>query len=412
MKELHLSEFKKDALRELGNMSASHAANSLSEILGGKVEVAAPDLNVIRIKNLAEIVGGEDKEIIPVYSRLYGGLSGSVILFFSKQYKPEKVKQMSENMMSALARAMARFFGVDIQPATVVLPADKPSFIINYLIGKLGRGVEKAVFFSTNFLYSDSVVCHFFLSLNYDDINYIMKAQVPEFTREYSNFSDMLETFEKLKNIELKLYQIFKETKIPAAEVRSFLRNFNDSTLIEEALYTRLVEMLTTCGIGGAISITRKAPLELVFTIEDCNICKVTPKEAQGNTCYTTSTTLGRIFSELLKIGCEVREVQCAKNESKACVHQVNMEQLDVFQILPEEKDLELLSSISQEAMTLERLSEESMGAVNVLKQYELVDINNGKVALTELGRIFLTFAQNKPTQEQTFVEEKPPWKS
>lgn len=411
MRELHLSEFKKDALRELGNMSASHAANSLSEMLGGKVEVTAPDLNVIRIRNLTDVMSG-DEVVIPVYSRLYGGLSGSVILFFSNRYKPESVKRMSDGMMASLARAMARFFGVEVKPATVVLPAGKPASVVDYLRDKLGRGVEKAVFFRTNFLHSDSIICHFLLSLNYDDINYIMKAQVPEFTTEYADFSSMLETFERLKSIELRLYEIFKETKIPAEEVRSFLRNFNDSTLVNEALYTRLVGILTACNIGGDISISRKAPLELVFTVKDCNICRITPTATKGNVCYTTSTTLGRIFSELLKIGCEVREIECAKNNGKACIHHVSMEQLDVFQLLPQDRDLEILSSLNNEAIPLKRLSEESLGAINVYRQYGITEIEDGKAALTELGRIFLTFAQNKPSEEPSLAEEKPPWKS
>ncbi len=410
MKELYLSEFKKDALKELGNMSASHAANALSEMLGGKVNVTAPDLNVVKISNMGEVVEG-DEDVIPVYSRLFGGISGSVIMLFASRYGPEKVEQWSSGMMLSLGNAMSRFFGVSLKPTVTVLPAGKPSSILDYLRSKLGKGVEKAIFFRTRFMHSSSTVCHFFLSLNYDDVSYIMKAQIPEFTEEYGSFSELLETFEKLKVVEIKLYDILKNTRVPKEEIRSFLRNFDPDDVKEEALYKRLVDILSGCDIGEGITISRISPLELLFRVEDCNVCKIIPASKKGNICYTTTTTLGRIFSELLGIGCEVREVECAKNSADACVHQVSMEQLDVFHVLPEGDDIEFLERLADTA-ELPNLPSRELRIADVYAQYGVTTMKDGIVTLTDLGRIFLTFAKNKPREENPASEEKPPWES
>jgi chemotaxis protein CheY-P-specific phosphatase CheC len=411
MKELFLSEFKKDALRELGNMCASHAANSLSEMLGGRVDVTAPELNVVRIGNLGEVVTG-DEEVISVYSRIFGGISGSVIMLFTPRYGLEKVEKLSGRMMLSLADAMSRFFGVTLKPSVAVLPAGKPATILDYLRSRLGKEVEKAVFFRTSFLHQGEAVCHFFLSLNYEDINYIMKAQIPEFTEEYVNFSSMLETFEKLKGVEFRLYEVLRNARVLEEEVRSFLRNFDPEELAEETLYHRLVEILTECNIGGDISIIRTAPLEVVFEVKDCRICRITPTSRGRNTCYTTTTTLGRIFSELLGIGCEVKEVECAKNKGSACIHQVSMEQLDVFQILPLREDLVFLDRVSTESVDLISLSQDDIKTADLYAHYGIIGMDDGRVSLTDLGKIFLTFAQNKSPKGEVVPENKPPWAS
>lgn len=411
MKELYLSEFKKDALKELGNMSASHAANALSELLGEKVDVTAPDLNVVRISNMGNVVNG-DEEVIPVYSRLFGGISGSVIMLFTTRFGPEKVEQWSSGMMLSLGEAMSRFFGVSLKPTVTILPTGKPSSILDYLRSKLGKGVEKAVFFRTSFMHEDAAICHFFLSLNYDDISYIMKAQIPEFTEEYGSFSELLETFEKLKGVEIKLYEVLKNTRVPREEIRSFMRNFDPDDIRDEALYKRLMDILSSCGIGKGITIYKEAPLELLFRVEDCNVCKITPATKQGNTCYTTTTTLGRIFSELLGIGCEVREMECAKNKASACVHQVSMEQLDVFQVLPQDDDIEFLSGLATDDVGLDSLSPEELRIADIYAHYGVTTIKDGIVTLTDLGKIFLTFAKNKPSEKASAPEDKPPWES
>lgn len=411
MKELYLSEFKKDALKELGNMCASHAANALSEMLGGKVDVTAPDLNVVRIKDMGKVVRGE-KNVIPVYSRLFGGISGSVIMLFTPKYGPDKVERLSKGMIGSLGKAMSNFFGVSLKPSAAVLPLGKPAAVLDYLRSRLGKGVDRAVFFSTSFIHEGSAACHFFLSLNYDDISYIMQAQIPEFTEEYGSFSDLLETFEKLKGIEVKLYDVLKNTRVSEDEVRSFLKNFDPDALQEEALYKRLVHILVRCGIGEGVTISRVSPLELMFRVEKCNVCKITPKSKGKNTCYTTTTTLGRIFSELLGIGCEVREAECAKNNADACVHHVALEQLDVFQVLPGEKDVEFLTAISSTTRELTSLSPAELRTADVYAHYGVTSVEDGVVGLTDLGRIFLTFAQNKPAEKAAVAEEKPPWET
>jgi chemotaxis protein CheC len=409
MKDLYLSEFKKDALKELGNMCASHAANALSEMLGGKVDVTAPELNVVRIKDMGTVVRGRE-EVIPVYSRLFGGISGSVIMLFTPTYGQGKVERLSRAMIGSLGKAMSSFFGVALRPSVAVLPVGSPAAVLDYLRSKLGRGVDKAVFFSTTFHHDGAKACHFFLSLNYDDISYIMRAQIPEFTEEYGSFSDLLETFEKLKGIEVKLYDVLRNTRISKEEIRSFLRNFDPDALPGEALYKRLVHILSSCGIGDGISISRLSPLELVFRVEECNVCKITPVSEGKNSCYTTTTTLGRIFSELMGIGCEVREAECAKNNADACIHHVTMEQLDVFQILPLEDDFEFLAPLSAMSRELTSLSPSELRTADIYAHYGVTSMEDGAVGLTDLGRIFLTFAQNKPAEKAAAPEDKPPW--
>ena len=56
---MNLNEQQLDALRELGNIGASHAATSLSQMLMSEVHMTVPEVNIIDISDISEYFGDE-----------------------------------------------------------------------------------------------------------------------------------------------------------------------------------------------------------------------------------------------------------------------------------------------------------------------------------------------------------------
>ena len=51
----HLSDLQKDALKELGNIGAGHAATALSQLLNATIKLGEPTIEVIKFRDVSDI---------------------------------------------------------------------------------------------------------------------------------------------------------------------------------------------------------------------------------------------------------------------------------------------------------------------------------------------------------------------
>lgn len=81
-----------EALKELANIGAAHAATSLSQIIGSEIRMAVPDLNLLDVSRLGDVMG-DDMATMLVIFQLQGDLprGGFLILHFS----PESAAKMA-----------------------------------------------------------------------------------------------------------------------------------------------------------------------------------------------------------------------------------------------------------------------------------------------------------------------------
>lgn len=75
-----LTEKHLDALREVGNIGAAHAATSLSMLLQRQVRIAVPTVQVLAFDHVANAVGGAEDVVVGTYFRIGGDFPGN--LFF------------------------------------------------------------------------------------------------------------------------------------------------------------------------------------------------------------------------------------------------------------------------------------------------------------------------------------------
>ncbi len=80
-----LSDEQIDALKEVGTIGAGHAANALSQLAGRKIIISVPEVKVISLKEVVELVGPPENLAAVVYMNLMGDTQGKSLLIFSKR---------------------------------------------------------------------------------------------------------------------------------------------------------------------------------------------------------------------------------------------------------------------------------------------------------------------------------------
>lgn len=77
-----LSELQRDALREVANIGAAHAATALSLMTGTKIMISVPTITVAPLAELAPMISRSNEHIALVPMKMTGGLNGHTILAF------------------------------------------------------------------------------------------------------------------------------------------------------------------------------------------------------------------------------------------------------------------------------------------------------------------------------------------
>ena len=88
---LNLSDLQKDALKEVGNIGAGHAATALSQLLNAKINLSEPRIDVIKFRDLASRVGHENRTVAALHMYVRGEAPGQMIVVFDREQALEFV---------------------------------------------------------------------------------------------------------------------------------------------------------------------------------------------------------------------------------------------------------------------------------------------------------------------------------
>jgi chemotaxis protein CheC len=82
---LKLNELQKDALKEVGNIGAGHAATALSQLLNAKIHLSEPRIDVIKFRDLATRVGHENRMVAALHMYIRGEAPGQIVVLFDRE---------------------------------------------------------------------------------------------------------------------------------------------------------------------------------------------------------------------------------------------------------------------------------------------------------------------------------------
>jgi chemotaxis protein CheC len=75
-----LQDHQLDALREVANMGAAHAATALSEMIGSTIMISVPRINVSRLDEMPPVVTQPEEPVAAVLLHMLGDMSGRTLL--------------------------------------------------------------------------------------------------------------------------------------------------------------------------------------------------------------------------------------------------------------------------------------------------------------------------------------------
>jgi chemotaxis protein CheC len=167
---MKLSAVQADAIQELGNIGAAHAATTLSQMLGSTVQMSVPAIRAVDIAELGTQMGEEQAAMVAF--ELQGEIphGGFVIFYITKESAirltntmlgltemNRTMNEMDESaiievgniMVSAFLDATAELLGFVMLPSPPALTIDMAHAAMSSLIAGMGEEVDEVLLFST-----------------------------------------------------------------------------------------------------------------------------------------------------------------------------------------------------------------------------------------------------------------------
>src|SRR5512143_206077 len=83
VRELHA--LQRDALREVANIGAGHAATALSQLTNRRIMISVPEVNIVKLEEVPEILGRADDVVAAVLMHMMGDLTGRTLVLFPEE---------------------------------------------------------------------------------------------------------------------------------------------------------------------------------------------------------------------------------------------------------------------------------------------------------------------------------------
>ena len=181
-----LTPLQLDAIREVGNIGAAHAATVLSQLLNRKVSMTVPQVNILPLAEACDFVGGQEEPMVGIYLRVFGGAPSKILYLFPEDKalflagllidEPEKcrnllgemeisaLKEIGNILTGAYVYAFSTFTGINMLSSVPALAFDMVGAILNTILADLGEMGDYAVLIETKLMACDSSIDgHFFL---------------------------------------------------------------------------------------------------------------------------------------------------------------------------------------------------------------------------------------------------------
>ena len=147
-----LKAIQLDALREVANIGAGHAATALSQMIGGPIMISVPTINISRLEEIPPQVAEPDEPVAAVLMHMLGDLTGRTMLVFPRgaalriaelmMHKPagsssdfgemeqSAIKEAGNILSSAYMNALSEFMHLMLLPSPPSLAIDMSTAVL------------------------------------------------------------------------------------------------------------------------------------------------------------------------------------------------------------------------------------------------------------------------------------------
>jgi chemotaxis protein CheC len=198
---LSLKKLQLDALREVANIGAGHAATAMSQMTGSTIMISVPTITIAQLEDVPSQIEDGEEPIAAVLMEMRGDLSGRTLLIFPRQTatrmaalmlrrapaEPEQfgaleesaIKEAGNILSGAYMNALSEFLGLMLLPSPPSLAIDMSSAVLTTAYLQFGAERDYVFAVETQFFLSDEgeVLRGFFLLLpDLDSLQAILRA--------------------------------------------------------------------------------------------------------------------------------------------------------------------------------------------------------------------------------------------
>ncbi len=167
-----LTALERDALREVANIGAGHAATALSQMTGRKIMIDVPEVSVRRLEEAAELVGPADAIVAAVLMHMMGDLTGRTLLVFPEncarglcrillrrddvgdrftEMERSTITETGNILCSAYLNALSDFMGMMLVPSVPALVIDQSGAVLTTAYLNFGHARDHVICVETAF---------------------------------------------------------------------------------------------------------------------------------------------------------------------------------------------------------------------------------------------------------------------
>ena len=170
MEEMKINEDQMDALQEVANIGASHAATSLSKMVNKDIIIGIPKIKMIPLDKTFDSVKDKDV-IVGILLEISNEVPISILLLISKESAfslahllmgDESVKnndslseieqsalmEVSNVMMSSFFDSITEMIGISMIPGPPSFAYDIPEAIMDFILVKIGEIADEILIFN------------------------------------------------------------------------------------------------------------------------------------------------------------------------------------------------------------------------------------------------------------------------
>ncbi|HEU4588810.1 MAG TPA: chemotaxis protein CheC, partial [Gemmatimonadales bacterium] len=147
-----LKELQLDALKEVANIGAGHAATALSQLTERRIMIAVPEVNVRRLEDVPELLGSAGDVFAAILMHMMGDLTGRTLVLFPESsarvlcdmlfrrapgtthefgaMEQSGLKEAGNILASAYMNALSDFMGMMLVPSVPSLTVDLSGAIL------------------------------------------------------------------------------------------------------------------------------------------------------------------------------------------------------------------------------------------------------------------------------------------
>ena len=166
-----------DALREVANIGAGHAATALSQMTGGTIMISVPRINIAKLEEIPPQITAPEEPVAAVLMQMLGDLTGRTLLVFPRptairlselmlrrpegsskglgELEQSAIKEAGNILSGAYMNALSDFMGMMLLPSPPSLAVDMSQAVLSTAYVQFGSDRDYVFCVESEFFMQD-----------------------------------------------------------------------------------------------------------------------------------------------------------------------------------------------------------------------------------------------------------------